>query len=312
MTQKHLWLLLLIVFVLVWSIFSFSPPTGRDLLQEFQDKARGRDATFTNILQKAQALQRENTNRAYGNLKDAVGTNDITKYFPYIKATDEKNPSYYVLNRIQRDSAGKIKLGLDLQGGTSFVLGMDTQKLSTNVDRHAVLGHAIEVLRKRVDSLGVAEPLLQREGDERIVVQLPGLSEADKDRARALLQKPAYLEFRIVHPDSDQLIAQGIAEPGYDLLYEEVVIKEKGKPPVKRQRPFLVKRGAELGLTGKYLKRAYFDREQLSGKPQIAFEFNSEGADLFGKITTEWQPKGNKKFHSLFPRNHAIYYTMKH
>ena len=253
MTQKHLWLLLLVVFVLVWSIFSFTPPVGHDLLQDFQEKAKGRDAAFTNILEKAQALQRENTNRVYGNLRDAIGTNDITKYFPYINAKAEKNPSYFVLNRLQRDSAGKIKLGLDLQGGTAFVLGMDTKHLATNANRGAVLSHAIEVLRKRVDSLGVAEPLLQREGDERIVVQLPGLSEADKDRARTLLQKPAFLEFRIVHPDSDQLIAQGIAEPGYELLQEEVTSKEPGKPSIKQQRPFLVKKGAERGLTGKYI-----------------------------------------------------------
>lgn len=296
MTPKHFWQLLLIIFVMIWSAFSLMPPTGRDLLQDFQSKARARDAAFTNILEKAAALQKENANRTYANLKDAVGTNEITKYFPHINAKAEKNPTSFVLNRLQREASGKIKLGLDLQGGTSFLVGMDTDKLSTNSDRGTALSHAVEVLRSRVDSLGVAEPLLQPSGEDRIVVQLPGLTEADKDRARELLQKPAFLEFRMVHPDSDALLAAGIIEPGYEVLKEEVRSREPGKAEVRGIRSYLVKKGAEMGLTGKYLKRAYLTRDQLSNKPEIGFEFDKEGGDIFAKLTTEWSPKGNKKF----------------
>src|ERR1043166_520479 len=131
MKQKHLWQLLLIVFIVVWSIFEVTPPTGRDLLVEFQAKARNKDGAFSNIVARAQELQKEFAGRNYGNLKEAVGTNEIAKYFPHINAKGEKNPSSYVLNRLQREAAGKIKLGLDLQGGTSFLVGLDTSKLST-------------------------------------------------------------------------------------------------------------------------------------------------------------------------------------
>ena len=307
MTRKHFWLLALIVVVLGLAVSSIYPPSGQNLLGEFQSRARNRDAAFSNIVEKAQALQKENTNRsAYASIKDATGTNDLTKYFPFINTKGQKNPNQFVLNRLQRDASGKIKLGLDLQGGTSFLIGMDSSKLSTNSDRSVALSHAIEVLRTRVDSLGVAEPMLQPAGEDRIVVQLPGLTEADKDRARGLLEKPAFLEFRMVHPESDQLIAQGIMEPGYELLKEEVRFKQNGKE-VREIVSYLVKKGAEQGLTGKYLKRARFDREQLTNKPQVAFEFDPEGAKIFEALTREWSPKGNKKYQMAIVLDGELY-----
>ncbi len=292
MNQKHLWQLLLIVFIVVWSIFELTPPTGRDLVQEFQTKARSKDATYSNIVERAQQLQKEFPGRAYGNLKEAVGTNDIARYFPHINSKNEKNPSAFVLNRLQREAAGKIKLGLDLQGGTSFLVGLDTTKLSTNADRTVVVANAVEVLRKRVDRLGVAEPLLQPAGPDRILIQLPGLSQAEMDAARAIIEKPAFLEFRMVHPESAELLAKGLIEPGYEVLKQEVKTRNGGKELVS----YLVKRGAERGLTGKYLKHAMVTRQPITNEPEINFEMDGEGAKIFEEITREYGPKGNKKY----------------
>jgi SecD/SecF fusion protein len=292
MQQKHLWQFLIIIFVLVWSIFETTPPTSRDLVLDFQAKARGRDAAFSNIVERASQLQKEFPKRDYGNLREAIGTNEIAKYFPQINAKGEKNPSSFVLNRLQRDAAGKIKLGLDLQGGTSFLVGLNTSMLSSNVQQSEVLANAVEVLRKRVDRLGVAEPLLQPAGDDRILIQLPGLTEAAKEEAIRTLERAAFLEFRMVHPDSDQLLAQGIVEPGYEVLRQEV----KGRSGEKEVVSYLVKRGAERGLTGKYLKHASVSRQQLTNEPEINFEMDEDGAKIFAEITREWQPKGNRKF----------------
>src|SRR5262245_63109490 len=88
-----------------------------------------------------------------------------------------------------------IHLGLDLQGGMHLLLEVDRSKLSTAEAKDAV-DRAMEVLRNRVDQFGVAEPLIQREGENRIVVQLPGLT--DRTRARELLGKTAQLEFKLV------------------------------------------------------------------------------------------------------------------
>src|SRR6266516_494864 len=304
MNQKHLWKLGLIVFVVVWSIFELTPPAGRDLLQDFQAKARSKDAVFSNVVERAQQLQKQLPNRTYGNLKEAIGTNDITRYFPFINAKGEKEPSTHVLNRLQRDASGKIKLGLDLQGGTSFLVELDTSKLSTNTQRRVALANAVEVLRKRVDRLGVAEPLLQPLANEdRILIQLPGLSEAAKEEAIRTLQRAAFLEFRMVHPESAELLAKGLIEPGYEVLREE----RKGRNGAKEVIPYLVKRGAERGLTGKYLKRAMVTRHPVTNEPEINFEMDSEGAKIFAEITREYSPKGNKYFQLAIVLDGVLY-----
>src|SRR5438105_13980854 len=216
MNRNHLWKLLIIVFVVAWSAFEIYPPTGRNVIEVFNEEAARKDANLSNIVARAQQLQKENTNlTAFAALKQAADTNEIARYFPF-DVKGEKDPTSAVLYRIQQDAAGKIKLGLDLQGGTSFLMEMNTNKLSQATQKETALSDAVEVLRKRVDKLGVAEPLIQPAGNNQILVQLPGLSEALKDDARRHIQKAAFLEFRMVHPNSDELVAQTIIEPGYE------------------------------------------------------------------------------------------------
>src|SRR2546422_9454272 len=71
-----------------------------------------------------------------------------------------------------------IQLGLDLKGGTSFLLKMDVSKIDST-GRGAAIRQAIEVIEKRVNKFGVAEPIIQQVGVDRILVQIPGLKEAD-------------------------------------------------------------------------------------------------------------------------------------
>ncbi len=87
-----------------------------------------------------------------------------------------------------------IKLGLDLRGGMHLALELDqSNKVSANPK--ADIERALQVLRKRVDEFGVSEPLVQRVGNDRIVVELAGI--ADPARAKSIVQKSAFLEFRI-------------------------------------------------------------------------------------------------------------------
>jgi protein-export membrane protein SecD len=88
-----------------------------------------------------------------------------------------------------------IHLGLDLQGGMHLVLEVDRSKMNAAEGKDAV-DRAMEVLRQRIDQFGVAEPLIQKEGEDRIVIQLPGLTE--RKRALDLIGKTALLEFKLV------------------------------------------------------------------------------------------------------------------
>lgn len=87
-----------------------------------------------------------------------------------------------------------LKLGLDLQGGMHLGLELDQSvRVSSNVPRDVDL--ALTVLRKRIDEFGVQEPVVQKVGNERIVVELAGIR--DPQRAMDIVQKAAFLEFRI-------------------------------------------------------------------------------------------------------------------
>ncbi len=87
-----------------------------------------------------------------------------------------------------------LKKGLDLQGGIHLALEVDESK-GIVTDRSGALDRALTIIRARIDEFGVAEPLIQKVGDERIVVELPGLS--DPARAKAIVERSAFLEFRI-------------------------------------------------------------------------------------------------------------------
>src|SRR5438445_5949369 len=217
MNRNNLWRLVLVVSVIVWSLFELYPPRGRDLVQVFREKAVNRgDTNFTAIVQKAVTLEKAAPDKPYENLKEAIGTNDITKFFHFYAANTEAHPTSYILNRLQREAAGRIRLGLDLQGGTSFLMEMDTNRLH-GTDASSALSQAVEVLRKRVDRFGVAEPVIVPEGTDAILVSLPGLSAAEQEDAITNLQKAAYLEFRLVHPQSSELIKANQIEPGYEI-----------------------------------------------------------------------------------------------
>ena len=86
-----------------------------------------------------------------------------------------------------------IKKGLDLQGGMHVALEVDESKGAV-ANKSDAIDRALKVVRNRVDQFGVSEPVVQKAGNDRIVVELPGIS--DPDRARDLLQKSAILNSR--------------------------------------------------------------------------------------------------------------------
>ena len=282
-----------VVLLLVWSFLNFLPAKSRDLTLEFQQRIppSKRDAAYTNITVRLAELRKSNPDRQFGNLMEAIGTNDITRYFTLPEAARQVDPTRYILNRLQREGAGKIRLGLDLQGGTSFLVAMQTNTLAMSDTNQVVqefkqekaLSQAVEVLRRRVDKFGVAEPVIQPAGKDRILIQLPGLAEEDKQRAMANIQKAAFLEFRLVHPDSENQLKSGMIEPGYEIMKEERKTPEGGV----RVETYLVQRKPVRGLTGKYVTRAMADRDTLTGQPNIRFEMNSEGARIFGDVTEQ-------------------------
>ena len=294
--NNNLWKFLFVVFIIGWSFFQMYPPTSRDLVKEFASRAENHDASFSNILARVDALQKAGTNSEFANLRTAIGTNSIVPYFNFSDATNENDPTTFILNRLQREASGKIKLGLDLQGGTAFLVEMDTNALaasSASGDTNAVvsqadtagaISQAVEVIRKRVDEFGVAEPVIQPVGANQILIQLPGLSEADKESASANIRKKAFLEFRLVKEDSQEIIDNNLpVPPGFEML------KHAEPPQNGKQSPpeiVIVKKKAELGLSGDIVKSARMGRGNL-GEPIIEFELTDTAGKRFGSVTRD-------------------------
>ncbi|MQY65324.1 MAG: protein translocase subunit SecD [Clostridia bacterium] len=136
---------------------------------------------------------------------------------------------------------------------------------------------ALEVIRNRVDQFGVAEPLIARQGDRWLVVELPGVK--DPERAIELIGKTALLEFKLVNDGiriSEILDSEGKVDPGRIPLGYEVL-------PGKREALFLVKEESEI--TGAALTNAKVEIGGQYNMPYVAIDFNKDGAKKFARIT---------------------------
>lgn len=130
-----------------------------------------------------------------------------------------------------------IKLGLDLQGGMHLVLELDQSEISMAADEQEdAINRALEIIRTRVDQFGVSEPLIQKAGDDRIIVELAGV--VDTARARALVEQSAYLEFQLVKFQNEfqevlALVDEVIVENELYLLPQE---EEAGEAPAQAEQ----------------------------------------------------------------------------
>lgn len=147
-----------------------------------------------------------------------------------------------------------------------------------NIKDYAVR-QALETLRNRVDQFGVSEPTLQRQSDNRILIQLPGVE--DPQRAISLIGKTARLEFKMVDETANiQDAVAGKLPPGSQLLYEKNVNKATG---AVTEKPLVV--FDKTVLTGDLLSDANVRINSRFNEPYVSIEFNSVGAKRFDQIT---------------------------
>ncbi|MFA6092948.1 MAG: protein translocase subunit SecD [Elusimicrobiota bacterium] len=187
-----------------------------------------------------------------------------------------------------------LNLGLDLRGGTHLLMELDVNKLPPEADIKDALDRAIEIIRNRVDQFGVSEPLIARQGERWIVVQLPGITNTRS--AKEIIGKTALLEFRMEDdsekgreartkiaelgdpfehkPDGTSVLTAAAAKlvPAGDALFP-------GK-----ENSFHILR-ATVPLTGAQLESARVETGQ-NGIPVVAFKFKPEGGKIFGELTS--------------------------
>ena len=155
------------------------------------------------------------------------------------------------IGSLQRQGA---RLGLDLQGGTQLTLQADMSQVPPDQQDNAMKG-VVNVLERRVNAYGVSEPQIQQRGNDRVIVQLPGVR--DIEEAKKLIGQTAKLEFMEQDPSGNWVPATGTLN------------------------------GQTIPLTGAYLVPGHqqVTFQSRAGLPDVAFEFNSDGATLFQQIT---------------------------
>jgi SecD/SecF fusion protein len=180
----------------------------------------------------------------------------------------------------------KIALGLDIKGGTSFLIKL--QQLDKDKPITAgLLDQAVEVIRKRVDYFGGGEPIISPVGQDRILVQIPGLDTAKIQEARGQLSRVAKLEFRLVYPDNGERLAA--IDKGTEVVPPEYKIENYKHAAEENQQatiePLLVKKKADLGGDRVSSSNAYYGNEGWT----VQLKFDGEGAKKFGQITEQYK-----------------------
>ncbi|WP_224982492.1 protein translocase subunit SecD [Geomonas agri] len=165
----------------------------------------------------------------------------------------------------------------DEGGFVNMQLRINEKEAQVRKDR--AVAQALETIRNRIDQFGVSEPVIQREGLNNIVVQLPGIK--DPKRAIELIGKTARLEFKLVDETVNAATATAGSLPEDDeLLFEKRTDPQTG---AVSETPLVVKKKAII--TGELLTDAQIRIDSQYNQPYVAIEFNSTGARLFDQVT---------------------------
>jgi protein-export membrane protein SecD len=184
---------------------------------------------------------------------------------------------YFVYSSENTSSNYKFKLGLDLNGGTELVYKADLSKAtSTPTEIGSSMSVLRDVIERRVNAFGVSEAVVRverigftgAESEQQLIVELPGVT--DIEQAIAMIGATPSLEFRLVASDTEALSKE---------LEEASTTEEKQK--------ITDQMFTYTGLTGRLLKKSALEFNQNTGEAMVSLQFNSEGGDLFAKITKE-------------------------
>ncbi|MDR0389716.1 MAG: protein translocase subunit SecD [Spirochaetaceae bacterium] len=207
--------------------------------------------------------------------------------------------------KLKKLQANAVQLGLDLSGGMSIVLQANMESLAQRLgrslaeaDRTDAINRALEVLNSRIDRFGLTEPVIRRQGDDQIYVEIPGT--ADPERINSIIMGNGTLAFHIVdqeetarfyqyysqHP-TDTFDAQGeLIDPS--IISADTMVRgvyEKDRYGLDEFREYTVLK-KEVGLDGSHIQSAIVDRDNIEGTPRVSFKLDSEGGEIFFQLTS--------------------------
>lgn len=198
-----------------------------------------------------------------------------------------------------------VQLGLDLSGGMSVVIQANLDSVKerlgrelTEEDREDAMERGLEVLNSRIDRFGLTEPVIRRQGADQIYVEIPGA--ADPERINSIIMGKGKLAFHIVDDEAtDAFLTYYAAHPAdtFDgegnlldptIIPSDTVVRgfyKKDRYGLDEFTRYIVIK-KEVGLDGNHIQNALVNRDQITGAPDINFILDSEGGEIFYKLTS--------------------------
>ena len=296
-------IVIVVMLVFCAAMYPLVPPDFYDayvsLLKDKNDKSA------TGLVDEAKALQAKDPqlfqSQALLQAADGKGI-DLTKK---VKGTDLQD-NRDVMSLVRKEASSSIRLGLDLNGGVEFILQLvpdedflkrlksDTKKGETREEVESRMRNefdryrdvAIEILRKRLEGQKIFEAEIAPSGGDYVALRAPVVAKDEKLKLLELIKMSAKLHFRFVHPDNDALAQKYLEDPknfrvpsGYELMKTQEF--RAGEKPLIQY--FFVDR--HVAMDGKNITMAMPTRDQF-GQRKIALRFNLQGAEDFGRITS--------------------------
>ena len=194
-----------------------------------------------------------------------------------IKAANENNQER--LNKLLENKFPHLVTDSSGQGDDAYSVVLAMDKKEAKRIRDLAVSQGLETIRNRIDQMGMKEPDIRLQGEDRIIVQIPGIE--DPDKAIELMKTTAFLEFKLV--DESRSPEKALAEgppPGTEVLYELKTNPETGRTT---KIPFLLRKRTQM--TGAYVTDARVQIDNQFNTPYVSLNFDSNGSRIFEQIT---------------------------
>lgn len=282
-------LVLIVIAIFAWSMF----PLQQQDFYKVLASITGNAPAIEKVIKLAKEKQKNDPN-----LYPSVAVDEAAKELDvalanYLKMQDVLTNAD-VIRIVRSKCASSIKLGLDLNGGTEFIVSVVPNKPVSEAEKKAMANvtavqlrdRVMDILRNRINKSGLVEPEIAAEGSDRISLKIPVSTDEQKKEYMKLIQMSAQLEFRLVAKDNDQLLSQYNADSQHFIPpvgYEKLVMISSDRFGKKKTETCFVQIHPEM--TGSTITNAFVATTQY-GQRQIALEFNTVGAQEFGKVTS--------------------------
>lgn len=294
-------------------IRDFSRRMAYSVLIDIKNKALAGDSTDLSNQSKDMALVVSVAKKAYSNAKRAqpkkYDAASILAAFSSERAMfDAVEARFRERTLALKNLHGNaLQLGLDLAGGMSVVIQADMKALAEKLghdlspaEREDAMKRGVEVLNSRIDKFGLTEPVIRRQGEDQIYVEIPGTP--DPERINSIIMGKGNLAFYIVDSEATAALSSYLSTNPLGVDERTMTVAQAGLIPEGKiirkvykkdsygldefTGEYLVLEG-KPGLDGSHIQSATVSSDQITGKPETNFVLDKEGGDLFYDLTSQ-------------------------